>query len=443
MELVKKNMVSIVCGVVAVIAVGAVFWPISGYYDELRGHVEQRKQVHDEFRNILNKERKMPVFTADSAEGVRLEGFPTAATIEKAKAVVDKFNSQAQGMYDRAVKLNEHKVLVPGAMTDSPSAWANFTREYKFKLEMPNPQNPVPQPLAEHTIARQIMKAGFAPTDQEIQVAREKKIQAINAQGVPGPGGGGNMNQAQLDAMMQEQLPKVADELKLKAAENCLVYLEPTAMDPSVLLTQPGGGGMPGMPGGIGPSVIFNAQIGLWIYEDAAKAIAAANKAVDAKDVRQSVVKHFVKIDVVDEPFKPMMPGAAMAPETAPPAPNSDPTAPLAPNYDFSPTGRIRNGLYDVVPFDLRIVVDATQIPRVMLELSRGRFITVTNVSMATVDSALKRSEGYYYGDNPVVELQLRCEALFMRKWTEPLMPVAIKQGLGLAAAPAQPGTPQ
>jgi hypothetical protein len=436
MELVKKNMVSIVCGVVALIAVAAVFWPINGYYTDLRTQVEQRKQVHDEFRNILNKERKLPIVDPGATEAARLEGFPTEKTIEGFKSFVEKFKGQAQGMYDRAVKLNEHKLLVEGAVTESPTAWAKFSSEYKRKLEMPNPQNPGPQPLAEYTIARQIMKAGFAPSDQEIMAARLEEENKIKAQAVPGPGG--VMNQPQLDAMMADRLPKIADELKLKAAENCLVYLEPTAMDPSVLLTQPGGGA-PGMPGGIGPSVIFNAQIGLWIYEDAAKAIAAANKAVNAKDVRQSVVKHFIKIDVVDEPFKPMMPGS-FSPEQMPQAPNADPAQALTPNYDRSPTGRASNGIYDVVPFDLQIVVDATQIPRVMLELSRGRFITVTNVSMVTVDSALKRSEGYYYGDNPVVQLNLRCEALFLRKWTEQYMPMSIKQAVGLAPPPAQPG---
>jgi hypothetical protein len=40
-----------------------------------------------------------------------------------------------------------------------------------------------------------------------------------------------------------------------------------------------------------------------------------------------------------------------------------------------------------------------------------------------------------------VVQLDVQCEALLLRKWTEPLMPVMIKRNLGLAPQPgAQPG---
>jgi hypothetical protein len=440
MELLKKNLVSVVCGLIALVAIAAVFWPITGYYTDLKGDVEKRVQVYNEFKGLLTKERKMPIPSPEQTEGVKFEGFPTDKAAEQAKAIVEKVQAQSKGMYSTAVKINEHRVLVDGELTDSPAQWNRFRNEYLRKLEMPNAQlNPTDFKLKEYTIAKSIMEAGFAPTEPEILAARDKKAQEIDAGGVPGPGGGGFINQPQLDAMKSDQLPKVADELKLKAAQGCKLYIEPTALDPSVLIVNPQNN-IPGMQGAIGPSVIWNAQIGLWIYEDVAKAIATANKSVNAKDVRESVVKHFVKIDVMDEPFKTIVPMAGGT--EAAPAPNADPAAPITPNFAISPTGRTTNGVYDVVPFDLTIVVDAAQIPRVLLELSRGRFITVTNVSYVnTVDSALKKSEGFYYGDVPVVELKLRCEALFMRNWTEKMMPLPIKQGLGLAQAPQ--ATPQ
>jgi hypothetical protein len=441
MELLKKNMVSLACGVVALVAVAAIFWPIRGYYDGLRGEVEQRVQKYNEFKNILTKERKLPIPSPDVTEATKFDGFPTDATMEKAKAVVDKVKQQSQDMFNKAIDLNKRTPLVAGEFSDSPGAWTNFRIQYMRKLEMPNLQNqPANMTLQAYTIAREIMKAGFAPTEAEITAARDKKAEEIKAQAVQGPGGGGIMNQPQIDSMLSEQLPKIADEKKLAAAQNCLVYIQPDALDPSAIIMQPPAS--VGMQGGLGPSSIFNAQIGLWIYEDVAKAVAAANKGVNAKDVRESVVKHFVKFDVVDEPFKSVMQNsmgqmAGMGGTEAPPPPNSDPAGEIKPNFNISPTGRAVNGVYDVVPFDLTIVVDAAQIPRVLQELSRGRFITVTNLNLATVDSALKKSEGFYYGDAPVVELKLRCEALFLRKWTEPMMPPAIKQALGIQ--PQQP----
>jgi hypothetical protein len=36
------------------------------------------------------------------------------------------------------------------------------------------------------------------------------------------------------------------------------------------------------------------------------------------------------------------------------------------------------------------------------------------------------------YGDRPVVQLKLRCEALLLREWTRKYMPPAIKKALGI-----------
>ena len=43
-------------------------------------------------------------------------------------------------------------------------------------------------------------------------------------------------------------------------------------------------------------------------------------------------------------------------------------------------------------------------------------------------------------GNQPIGKLDLKCEVLFLRKWTEPLMPDTVKNSLGiLTQAPAQP----
>ena len=42
MEIVKKNLISIICAAVVLIAIGATFWPIAGWFEDLRteGSVE-------------------------------------------------------------------------------------------------------------------------------------------------------------------------------------------------------------------------------------------------------------------------------------------------------------------------------------------------------------------------------------------------------------------
>jgi hypothetical protein len=101
----------------------------------------------------------------------------------------------------------------------------------------------------------------------------------------------------------------------------------------------------------------------------------------------------------------------------------------LKAEYHGSPTGRVSNGLYDVVHFDVIMDVDAEMVPMVMSELSRERFITVRRIdNLMAVDSALEQVQGYFYGNRPVVRLTLACEALFLREWTKPLMPTGVKR---------------
>ena len=71
--------------------------------------------------------------------------------------------------------------------------------------------------------------------------------------------------------------------------------------------------------------------------------------------------------------------------------------------------------------------------------LGQNRLIDVYNIDVSTVDTAERAAAGFMYGANPVVQLNLQCEALFMREWTVPLMPQTVKQELGIEAPAADP----
>ncbi|HEY7090289.1 MAG TPA: hypothetical protein VH518_19485 [Tepidisphaeraceae bacterium] len=441
MELVKKNVVSIICGAIILIAIAAIFWPINGYYASLRGELEKSVGTYNSLHGLATKERHKPVISLDKTEPERLDGFPNDAAITEAKGLVDKVKAQSQAMFDKAVKLNTHGLLVDGALPEgSPFKWNSFRNEY-IKRTAVNPDLAKAKTESPKSL-QAIVEGATPPGDQEIQAERTKKEAEIKATAIPGPNGQA-MNQVQIDNALLTELPKVADDMKNAVAMKCKVYFDPAPavpFDPSPIMMNANQGGMPGQPGGVDPSSIFNAQVGYWIQEDICNSIAAANK--EAKNVTESPVKHLVKMEVLHEPFKVMAPGAG-APETAPPAPNADPSGAITKSFITTPTGRTTNGVYDVIPFNLRIVVDAAQIPRVLQELSRSKFVTVTGVQMSTVDSAEKHAEGYFYGDSPVVVLDLRGEALLLRKWTEPLMPLQVKRALGLAPAAAPQGQAQ
>jgi hypothetical protein len=432
MDLLKKNIVTIVCGVIVLLAIVAIFYPISGYYEELRQKAEARRGVYQALKGLTEKQRSLPIIElGTTSQAAPLTMFPTPAVAEKGQRVVELVKSEAANMFDVAVKMNQRPPLVPGALPDGPPiASINFRNKYLQRFDAITPEHRS-QSLVAH------MNAGSPPSDTSIaekRVVRETEIKSkivLNQQGQA-------INATQVQQELDSVLPTLARNMQLEAAKKCTVYIDPPqqgtaiapALDPHPMLLQHGGGG-----GGMGapePTIIFNAQVGLWIQEDVVLAIAAANKG--AANVMESAVKRLVKIDLPDEMFRPLQ----ASPDGMMPTANADPTQAMQPNYLLSPTGRVSNGVYDVVPFTLKMDVDAERLPMVLQELSRNRFITVLSVNIATapVDKALLEAAGYLYGDKPAIQVELTCEALLLRKWTEPLMPKIVKQMLGITPPP-------
>jgi len=422
MDLVKKNLVSIICGVIAIVAIVALFWPIKGYYTQLQTTANSRKAVYVSLNGLLKKTRQLPVVDPFTAENKPLDQFPTAAAILKGQAVTDQVKNESASILSEAVKLNIHDPLVPGALPmGMTSQEIKFRDDYKRRVDFLTEGN------RENSFPFQLMQAGFPPTDQEIQAKRAeeeaaiKQKQAFNGQGQP-------IHPEMIEAELAQKLPKVAEQLKLEAAKKCKVYIDPTSFDPNTAILTAN----PGIPPE--PATIFIAQVGLWIQEDVAKSIAAANS--KSENVMDAPVKRLVKIELPQTMFQPTVTAALATAAASTGA--TDLTGQLPKNYGASPTGRVTNSVYDVISFSLKLDVDAEQIPRVLQELSRNKFITVTNCNLQILDSSLMKGMGYFYGDKPIVQLDLQCEALLLRQWTEPLMPPRIKDGLGIGlVAPA------
>jgi hypothetical protein len=414
MEIVKKNLVSVVCGVIALMAIVALFWPISGYYKQLQTTVDSRKSVYTSLKGLLTKQRQLPVVDPFTAETKPLDQFPTSQVILLGRAVTEKVKNESAAIVDEALKLNQREPLVPGALPMPMTSQAvRFRDVYKQRVDYLSNENRA------NSFPMQIMQAGFPPSDGEVQ-AKKAEIEAGIKQKIAYNGQGQPINGVAIDAELAEKLPLVPKQMKIDAAKNCKVYIDIGTFEPYALLMQ----AAPGIPPD--PSTIFNAQATLWIQEDVCRSIAAANS--DSQNVMESPVKHLIRMGL-----------PAMFP--AGPATPGDLAGALPKNYALSPTGRSTNSVYDVIYFTLKMDVDAEQIPRVLQSLSRNKFVTVLSCSMVSIDSGLLQTEGYYYGEKPVVQLDVECESLLLRKWTEPLMPPAIKAqlGVGQAAAP----TPQ
>src|SRR5437870_3618321 len=111
MDIVKKNMVSIICGLVALLAIGAVFWPISGYYAELQDEAAKRKAVYEKLKGygdkLEKKERNLPVTDVSGPPTpVPLEQFPNQTVIDAWSKVTEQMKTESEQMFAAALEMN-------------------------------------------------------------------------------------------------------------------------------------------------------------------------------------------------------------------------------------------------------------------------------------------------------------------------------------------------
>lgn len=191
---------------------------------------------------------------------------------------------------------------------------------------------------------------------------------------------------------------------------------------------------------------MFGWQWRWWIIEDVLRALADANSR--DRDVLGAPVKRVLAIIVPEEAApKPVAPtGEELPPpeEGAPPAdgmpvegvpapafPPIDLKAPVPYDFNRTLTGRVSNSLYDVRPVTIRLVVATTRLPEVMDAIARRGFMTVTNVRVRPADAFEAADAGFIYGAEPVSEVELQVETVWLRSWLARLMPPAMQKVKG------------
>jgi hypothetical protein len=418
----------------------AVFiWPIEGYFTALQTQVDARKVVFATANTLLHKQRTQPVLDPSSTDAPPpLKDFPTDPVIAKGKAAEDAIHNESGEMLKLATTMVTHQPLIVGALPDGSTADATFfLREYLKLMTFPNLD---PDQL-KLTLPVTILHAGMPPTDAAITARQTEVRDETTQEKTEKDSNGAVINAPEVAAAVEQAVQQVPDIMRSEAARQNQMYISPDAFRPnqSVIASNP-------------PSTIamFNGQVGLWLLQDVFSALSSANadKPYGAQapaggsdvpvGVPASRVKHLIKIEFPggDDFFKSTY---STDPSAAPPP--SDPLHPTR-TLSVSPTGHVSNGLYDVIPFKLRIVVDAQQVPAVLAALSKDRFITVLRMDMLTVDSGQAVQSGLFYGDKPVVQLIIDCEILFFRADTLQYMPDAIRKALGITPPPTPGATP-
>jgi hypothetical protein len=111
-----------------------------------------------------------------------------------------------------------------------------------------------------------------------------------------------------------------------------------------------------------------------------------------------------------------------------------DPTRPLTLDFETaaSITGRVDNAMYDVRLATVELVVDSRRIPQLIKAISAVNFMTVTAMEVQAIDPYQELRMGYFFGSDPVVNVTMTIESLWMRDWTVGLMPDEVKVSLGI-----------
>jgi hypothetical protein len=187
------------------------------------------------------------------------------------------------------------------------------------------------------------------------------------------------------------------------------------------------------------PEDLWAAQVFLWIEQDVVQALRRVNEEaikgrnlpVEDQWVANLPVKHLVWLRVSDY----------LIPQSAGVDGRSGGAALLhrgggatggAGGVRFGQQGaaftdRSCTGAYDVVHFALNVVVDARDLPKVILELCKQNFITPIQVQYRGVNAAAAANSGYLYGSGPLLNVDIACETLFFRSNYESMMPQTVK----------------
>jgi|tagenome__1003787_1003787.scaffolds.fasta_scaffold20868122_2 hypothetical protein len=416
MEIVKKNILSIVCGVIAIAAVVAYFVYVNGsVYPDLEREAKSRETQYNTLVNLIGKNRSLPVVKLDKADASPLPTYPTPPVIERAKQITGKLTGQAKQILAAAVLMNQRPPLVQGVFPN-PSDTTKFAfRDAYADFILKD----IPKRL----------NAASPPTLEDVSNAEQKlwddqyapKIFFVN--GV----------EANREAVNQEFMTAVGnlrEKLQRETAEQHQVYLDQNAVKTNDALWQTE----------VSPPTpqVWYAQTALWVQTDIVDSIAALNNKIlqgvkkkEDRNILNAPIKHIQTIEVPQgtEQFMRIT-------DTS-----QEGLAAGMSDYMSSPTGRTSGGTYDVIKWTLVVKMDARYLPALIQELGNGRFIAVHKCETVSVDTTLAQEDGFFYGNTPVVQATLTGEALLLRDWTMKLVPEVVKKDLpGAAQSEADAG---
>ncbi len=433
MDLIKKNILSVVSGVLAILSMIVIVFPFSGMYDTLLANVKASWATNAKIQSLLTQQRTWPSLSSKEEDKLPLEHFPTPLTISKGEAMTKDWRNKAEAFRQLAIDLQTKslKPLVPGALPNGggPAIGRHFIDAYQRKFGIyVNPTTGVRD--ESQSLFSQILLSKVPPTDTDVKAEQERVAAELRASRTIWREGK-VQNQPEVDLLVAQSQATVADKMRHDRAVQGLIYADPVTVfeiNSKIATNQ-----------NPSPNDMFQAQVSLWVQEELCRAIRETNEKfkADNKGILNSPIKRLISIKVLPK-FVPVPAGTPGT--TEPPTVPDHTTTKVTPAFTTNPLGHVSNDFYDVIRFDMVVVVEGAALPEVLTGLARNRYISFRKVNIQSVDSSVDMASGYLYGPAPVIHLTLEGQYLLLRPFLKDLMPTDIVRGLTIQGAPA-PGS--
>jgi hypothetical protein len=407
LDWVKTNVFTVIFAVVMLVAL--VVLPIfsAGKNEKVREDAQERARMSTELAQLEKTQLSLP----GSAESQQV--LVNQRLLRRYEALVDLLREDAEQVRDEAIRHNckDRDVLLPDLFPEPRVPGGRDVLPGRFYELL---QRAYADLLAE-------VNAGSPPSADELREEVERREAQFRTQMLAKEVGD------KLDPEEQVQLTEALSDTRLSAcarvAEQIGIYASPEALD------------LPVWEQARTPDLaeLFDWQWQYWCYQDLFRAFDAANH--NRPTVIQAPVKRVVSMrwgslatpsasSGFDAPKggTSLGIGGSARGRRGSPAPAPKPTGQAqstgGPDFSYSYTGRKSNALYDVRLVDVDLVIETTQIPAVLDAISRQNFITIIGLSMTPADPYQAVAEGYFYGAEPVSNVTLQLETLWLRAWT-------------------------
>jgi hypothetical protein len=461
-----NTLVVVFCAIVVVVPVGSYFGA-EAFSSGVRAGADKRAQVYNDLETAAKAKVELPI---PGGQSFPLAGLPNEAVVQEYEQILVKVSDDARAVYGSARTFNtgssgnpKHVPAVDPAVFPGYSR-ANRAERESVRLKVGEGiRQAYERLLADCRIGRPPEASSMTSA---IEAAEKRFVQGELKQ----------ESRAKLDSaqveLLDKHLGKARIEQYFEVAKKTSFYLDPGAIElPSKesinqLLKAAKDEQSQSKALDDHDSALFELQWKFWVVADVMRAFSAANGSTPS--VLQAPVKRVLRIQVLpseklgapasggeaspmggEQPTAEAPADGAAAPAATVAvasaklgAPNIDPKVDAPRDYSKRFTGRVSNPVYDVRLAEVTFVAETAKLPKVLDALGAQNLMTVANVRVSQADPFAAAREGYLYGAEPVSLVTATVESIWLREWTAPFMPAAVRTALGIQSATAE-GAPE